>query len=738
MYLRASFLPLLPLLLVLFQSPDDSIRRHYESAEAARRAGNLSVAEARYRDILSVAYHKLGRIHSAQSDYQRALTTLETAATYSPRSTEVLVDLSIAYFNAGQYRKAVEPLDRALASDARSVAAHHMLGKSYFMLGEFERAGAELETALKLAPKDYDVAYTLALAYLKQRRVPPARGIFESMLAALGNRPQLRVLIGRAYRETGYLAEAIDEFNQAIALDPHFPRVHYYLGLTYLLKDGAARLGDAEREFKMELAKHPGEYFANFYLGIVNTIERRWETALGFLQEAARIEPNNPDPYFYLGQTYQGLERHEQAIDMLRKSIALNPALRHNDNQVTNAHYRLGQSLLKIGRREEGEKELELAAELKTKAFKKDEAKTEAFINAGKTDEAHKLPGLVSAQGLVAESSAVDARTRAALQRDAAFYAQVIATAHNNIGLLRAEQGDFRAAAAQFKSVAEWNPRQEDLDYNLGLAHFKSESYREAVPPLEKVLRQRPDSVAVKHLLGLSYFMTENFAGASALLSDVVAAKPREAALYFPLALSLSKQGKTEAANLIIKQMVTMGGDSPQLHILLGQAYSEQGDSAKALAEIQAALALDSKVRLAHFYAGVLYLKMGKYDEAVREFESELALNPGDVQARYHLGYVLLARQDTEKGIRLMREVIEARPDFANARFELGKALLQRGDLKGAVESLEMAAKLEPGQPHVHYQLGRAYLAAGRTAEGESQLEISRQMKEKARKPANQ
>jgi Flp pilus assembly protein TadD len=50
------------------------------------------------------------------------------------------------------------------------------------------------------------------------------------------------------------------------------------------------------------------------------------------------------------------------------------------------------------------------------------------------------------------------------------------------------------------------------------------------------------------------------------------------------------------------------------------------------------------------------------------------------------------------------------------------------------VESLEIAAKLDPDKSHVHYQLGRAYLAAGRKAEGDSQLEISRQLKEKERR----
>ena len=113
------------------------------------------------------------------------------------------------------------------------------------------------------------------------------------MLAQLGDRPQLRIVFGRAYRETGFLSEAIEEFKKAVALDPHFPRAHYYLGLTYLLKDGAARLPDAEQEFKIELASHPDEFFANYYLGVVYLMDRKWEEAIGFLQKAVAIQPGN-------------------------------------------------------------------------------------------------------------------------------------------------------------------------------------------------------------------------------------------------------------------------------------------------------------------------------------------------------------------------------------------------------------------------------------------------------------
>jgi tetratricopeptide (TPR) repeat protein len=742
MSLRAAILPLVLLLVqpqAFAQSRAASFRERYEAAEAHRRAGNLEAAEAEFAAILGEAYHRLGNVYSAQGDYRGAVTALEGAASYQPDSTEALVDLAIAYFRADQYEKAKEPLRKALARDPRSVAAHHMMGKTCFMLREFPEAAGELEAALKLSPGDYDVAYTLGLAYLKLQHLDRARLVYDRMIAQLGDRPQLRVLVGRGYRETGFLAEAIEEFQKAAALDPRFPRVHYYLGLTYLLKDGVARLEDAAREFRLELAEHPDEYFANYYLGILSIIERKWDAAAGLLEKASRAQPENPDPYFHLGQAYQGLERHEQALEALSKAISLNPDVTHNDYQVGTAHFRLGQSLLKLGRAAEAEEHLKISADLKAKSLKHDERKTEAYLSdATLQPQEAKLPDSVSAAGVVAKPAQPGAQAGAALREEAALYAKVVAAAHNNVGLLRAERGDFRAAAGEFGLAAKWNPQHEGVNFNLGLASYKAELYKEAVPPLEAEVRARPDNVPAKQLLGLSYFATNDYAKASSLLAEVVAVKPAETALYYPLALSLAKQGRTDEASQVIQRMVAMGGNSPQLHIMLGQAYSEQGETEKALEELQAALALDARTPLAHFYAGLIQLKAGRFEDAAREFEGELALNPNDLQARYHLGYTLLARQDTARGIQTMRDVVAARPDFADARYELGKVLLQQGDVAGALEHLEAAARLDPKKPHVHYQLGRAYLAAGRQAEGESHLETSRRLNEESRSQANQ
>src|SRR5207244_9574429 len=186
---------------------------------------------------------------------------------------------------------------------------------------------------------------------------------------------------------------------------------------------------------------------------------------------------------------------------------------------------------------------------------------------------------------------------------------RVIATAHNEIGLLRADRGDFKAATEQFALAAKWDAQLEGLNFNWGLAAFKAELYKEATSPLEKELSAHPDNVQAKQLLGLSYFMLENYPKTSQLLSDVVVARPFNVGIYYTLALSLIKEGKKEEADQVIKQMVLLGGDSPQLNFELGQAYNEQGETAKALEELQLAATLDSKFPMVHYYSVLVYLK---------------------------------------------------------------------------------------------------------------------------------
>ena len=105
MYLR--LIALAFLLPVFFVPPQgDVFRKHYENANAYHRAGNYEAAEAEFRVILAEAYKQLGKIYSAQGNYQASINAFETALARLD-ANDALIDLSIAYFHAGEYSKGI-------------------------------------------------------------------------------------------------------------------------------------------------------------------------------------------------------------------------------------------------------------------------------------------------------------------------------------------------------------------------------------------------------------------------------------------------------------------------------------------------------------------------------------------------------------------------------------------------------------------------------------------------------
>ena len=734
MYSRLALFPFL-FLMVAFQAPGDSIQSHYKAAQDFHSAGKSNEAEAEYKAALGEAYVKLGKVLLAGGEYRNAVKALDRAVASGKASEEILIGQATAHFYVQEYDRAIDPLKRALAVNPRSPAARQMLGKVYFMLRQFDKAAAELEAALKLAPEDFDIGYTLALAHLKQQRLAPARQIFSRMLVSLGNRPEVHNLFGRAYREMNYLDEAIEEFKKTIALDPKHPHAHYNLGLSILLKDGTLKLKEAATEFRAELAMYPDEFLSIYNLGLVCVVERQYEEGARLLQQAARLRPQYPDVYLFLGNAYHGLGQFEKAVESLKKSMSLNPRMDENSPHAAEAHFLLGQSLVRVGRADEGEKELERSRELKAKELATDRDKIVAYLKTEEYKGAN--TGAGSEEKVLSALSATQAKAGGKFKESEIFYRGVVAKIHNQTGLLYAELQNFQAAVEQFRSAIDWDSNLRGVNYNLGLAYYKTELYKEAIAPLELEIKNDPANLSAKHLLGMCYFVAEDYARAAELLSEVLQTKSNNVSLYYTLSLALLKQGKVSEASGIIQKMLVLNGDSPQVHILLGQAHYAQNEDLRALEELRKASSMDSRLPMAHYYSGLIYIKMGKFDEAARELEAELAINPKDHQAKYHLAFVLLTGGQADRGMKLMREVIAARPDFADARFELGKALLARGDVKGAIENLEAAVKLGPDKPHIHYQLGRAYTAAGREGDAQRCFEMFKKLKDKERSRTN-
>jgi tetratricopeptide (TPR) repeat protein len=713
------------------QAPD-RLNQHYSAAQTFQLGGDLARAEAEYHQVLALALQRMGDLLAAEkNDSDEAVRVLQDAVAADPAYADARIDLALVYFRAGRLDKASAEAAEVVKADPHNVRALQLLGNVEFAQGNFASAEGHLHTALGLQV-DFGTAYSLALSYLSQHKLAETKFLFDEILNDMGSTPELHVLLGRAYRETGYLDEAIREFNKAIELDPHYPRVHYYLALAYLAQGEKERFPTARPLFEQELTISPKEFFSTFFLGVIHLEDRDFPVAEDYLMKAVQLQPDNPDPLLYLGQAYFETNHPELAIETLKKSIDLTTVPSHNHYQVSKAHTMIGQILVKMGKQEEAEAELKRSQELRAQAFQSDKQRQDAQ-EPGQHELLADLQNGQEKPAFLENRPQPNAAERAKAQELRATLAEILGNAYNNLGVIQARREQYAPAADYFRQAAQWKPDLPGLDRNWGLASFRAQRFEEAAGPLASEVAHQPDDVKARIALGMSYFMTDKFAKTVEVFQPLLADLPDDPGMLYALGVSLVRTEDSATAARVFRRMIEKNPDGAEIHVLLGQADADQNQYTPAVAEFSRALELNPKVEGAHFGVGIILLHEGKVDQSVREFRAELEAHPGDAKAKYHLAYGLLMQQQKDEAFTLLSEVVHDQPSYADAQYQLGKILLERGEVKAAIERLETAVHLEPTKDYTYFQLSAAYRRDGRLEDAQHVLEAYQKLKDKER-----
>src|SRR5258708_19654473 len=262
-----AFTPSLGLAQQMAQSKQDPVapETHFDAAQTYQIAGDFDRAASEYKRGISIALERLGNLKVSTGDSTGGLETLRKATQADPGNLDSQIDLGIAYFRAGDYGNAKISVLGVLKSDSANFRAQNLLGKIDFMQGQFESAAHELQPALAITP-DFDVAYSLALTDLQLKRMPQATVLFDEMQASLTDTPELEALIGQAYRQTGYLDQAVERFKKALKLDPAYPHAHAYLGMTYFAIGGNQDFELRPRPIRLEPGLAPRDCSRAFRL----------------------------------------------------------------------------------------------------------------------------------------------------------------------------------------------------------------------------------------------------------------------------------------------------------------------------------------------------------------------------------------------------------------------------------------------------------------------------------------
>lgn len=371
----------------------------------------------------------LGLVYAAQAEDAKANEHLAKAVRLKPRSAEARSNLASSYARLGKMELALEQFTRAAELDPNNYETNHNLGEIYVRQGMVAKAVPYLEKAQRINASAYDNGYDLALAYmvtgqigdaraavqqllklketaelhnllaqieekdgkfvtaanefqaavrlepsesnlfdwggelLLHRTLDPAVQVFEQATQRFSKSPRLMVGLGMAYYARGNYDDAVKAFLKGADLDPTDARCYKFLSRAY--DSSPSQADDVIEHFRRYAALQPNNGQAQYYYAMSLWKGKRAQDPNldlkqieSLLARALVADPKLAEAHLQLGNLNSDQGKFAEAIPEYRRALELN-------GDLADAHYRLGQALVRTGQKEKAQEQFTVYQKLR-------------------------------------------------------------------------------------------------------------------------------------------------------------------------------------------------------------------------------------------------------------------------------------------------------------------------------------------------------------------------------------
>jgi tetratricopeptide (TPR) repeat protein len=295
-------------------------------------------------------------------NYAHAASMFATVETAAPGATDALLYRAKSLVHLEDFAGADQSLRAYLQSHPNSSDALYELG---FVLNRENRPADSLAIytqAAAIATPTSDDLKIVGLDYVLLNDYPDAIKWLEKSVAFDGKNKDAWYYLGRAYYTRSRLDEARKAFQTVLDLDPGNAKAEDNLGLIFETEGNIAAAIDAYHRaiaWQEETSRIDEQPYVN--LGNLLAEQGRSQEAIGPLEKAAAIAPNNAYCHITLGVFYRKSGEMEKARQQLLRATELEP-----DNAI--AHYQLGRLYKDTNDLVHAKAEFERTAELQGRA----------------------------------------------------------------------------------------------------------------------------------------------------------------------------------------------------------------------------------------------------------------------------------------------------------------------------------------------------------------------------------
>src|ERR1700681_496098 len=281
-------------------------------------------------------YDALGAYFGQRQQLSCAIAAFEAAVRQDPNSWEARFNLSLALLQKHDAARAARELRVAVRIKPDDPFGHIALGEALGELGQNEAATEEFKVALKSDPNSVPALDGLAKALIAEKRYSAAIAYLKAAPAD----PVLQDDLAVAYSSSGDVAKAVKLLAQLVQQNPSLSDRHARLGLAYTQQ---SQFRQAVDEFREALRLDPSNDVTRLSYVKALIILAEFQTALPEIQNYFRRKPHDFDALYLMGVVDRGLGDYAAAEPLLGHAVALNP--NHYDSR-----YSLGFVLAKLGK----------------------------------------------------------------------------------------------------------------------------------------------------------------------------------------------------------------------------------------------------------------------------------------------------------------------------------------------------------------------------------------------------
>lgn len=753
---------------VLDKNPQD-LEAPVFLAESVSASADINAVRGRLLDLSKKSDDAaletgLGILAARQHDFQSALGHFQRALALDSRFAPAYASLAGTYWQQDDVPKA----EAAFKAAADCAPPRSSLQLQY---GQFEIEAAHFDTAenffqnLTRQTPDYVPGWLgLAEVALDEKKLDDCAAALKKAFALDSDNVDAQILDARLDLARADTAKAAGKLERLAKLYPQAPRIHYQLGLAYVV---AGQTGKALNQLHEAVDLDPGFVNASFLLAQLEIKTGDTDSALDLLKPLVAQQPQFvearllvADAYRIKGDFNDALHIYQQLEKEFPKNSQIplltgmtfaqqlnEAAARQEFNHVlalapenVSAQEELAQLDLADGHYASAQDRVERVIVKEPQQAFPEILLAKIFLVQGQTNQAEMA--LVKASGLPNGSGAnlLLARLYYNAGQDQKAL-NVLNTALANDpkdmaalmldGIVLSDQKNYSAAADAYEKLLAINPQASPALNNLAWLYADDLGNLDKAYDLAQRARQLlPNDPSAADTLGWVDFKKGDYQTALRLFQESADHLSDNPEVQFHVGIAHYMLADEDAARDAFQRALNSNKPFPErsecrtcLDILNVDPKTADA-SATAMLEKRMTQRPDDPIAFSRLAA--IYQRDHQTDKAIALCETALKANPQNANADVLLAQ-LFAVKDPQRAFALAKAAYQLKPDDAEVCATLGRMAFLNGNDQWAYSLLEKASQSQPNNAQTFFDLANAAFSVGKMSEAQTAMQTASQ-----------